>query len=76
MTELEELRREVGELREWKGAHEAKLGAIETQLEANTLAVQNLVAVLNKGRGAIWAFGIVSLAIGSIVTALIEWARH
>lgn len=76
MSEVEALRQEVGELREWKGAHEQKLGTLEKQLEANTKAVEELVATMNRGRGAIWAFGIVAVGVGSIVTAFIEWVRH
>ena len=76
MSELDELRREVGQLREWKGTHEATLETLEKKLEANTAAVQSLVALMNRGRGAIWAFGIVALAVGSAVTGILEWARH
>ena len=76
MSELEQLRQEVGELREWKGAHEQKLDTLESRLDANTKAVEELVATMNRGKGAIWAFGIVAVGVGSIVTAFIEWIRH
>lgn len=76
MSELEQLRQEVSELREWKGAHEEKLDTLEERLAANTRAVEELVATMNRGKGAMWAFGIVAVGVGSIVTALIEWVRH
>ena len=76
MSELEALRAEVGELREWKGAHEAKLEAMQDTLEANTKAIESLVATLNRGRGAVWAFTTVAVAVGSAVTMAIEWWRH
>ena len=76
MSELDALRVEVGELREWKGAHEAKLAALALQLDANTKAVEALVATMNRGRGVVWAFTTVAVAAGSIVTMIIEWVRH
>ena len=76
MSELEALRAEVGELREWKGSHEAKLAALSQQMDANTKAVETLVATMNRGRGAVWAFTTVAVAAGSVVTMFIEWVRH
>ena len=76
MGELEALRVEVGELREWKGAHEAKLEAMQKTLADNTKAIETLVATMNRGRGAVWAFTTIAVAAGSGVTMFIEWVRH
>lgn len=73
MSELEQLREEVGNLREANGRHDANIQSLTLQLSTLTTAVTDLTAVLNRGRGALWAITCASGAAGAIVGAAIHY---
>lgn len=73
MSELDQLREEVGDLREANGRHDANIQTLTAQLATLTGAVTDLTAVLNRGRGALWAIISASGAAGALVGAAVHY---
>lgn len=71
--ELFQLRTDVSHLREANGRHDANIQNLTLQLTTLTCAVTDLTAVLNRGRGALWAICAASGAAGAAVTAAIHF---
>lgn len=73
MSELDQLRADIGALREANGRHDANITTLTTQMGSLTQAVNDLTAVLNRGRGALWAVCAASGAAGAFVTGVIHY---
>lgn len=70
--ELSQLRTEVSYLREANGRHDANIQNLTLQLTTLTVAVTDLTAVLNRGRGALWVVVTASSAVGGGVAWLLN----
>ena len=73
---LERMQADIGNLREAKASHETKISALDDAVVELTAAVKELTAVLNRGKGAMWAVCSASAFIGAAVTAVFEYVRH
>lgn len=73
MDELAQVRQDVSYLREANGRHDANIQNLTQQLTNLTVAVTNLTAVMNRGRGALWAIVAASGIAGSVATWAIEY---
>lgn len=76
MSELDQIRAELGELREAKGTLTANVVNLTTQVGQLATSVERLTATLNQGRGALWAITLAAGTVGALGTALIEWVTH
>jgi hypothetical protein len=73
MNELDQLRDDIGDLRESNGRHDANIQTLTTQLATLTAAVTDLTGVLNRGRGALWAICAACGAAGAAVSSAIHF---
>lgn len=76
MSELDQIRSDIANLRESRGALTANVENLTAQVAQLANSVQALTATLNQGRGALWAITLAAGSVGAFGTAAIEWFTH
>lgn len=77
MNELDQIREDIGELREAKGALTANVASLSESVKALTLSVATLNETMAKGRGALWAIVGASTVLGGFISFITtNWVSH
>jgi hypothetical protein len=75
-NELDQIRADIGELREAKGTLTANVATLATSVATLTASVNTLNNTLQRGRGALWAIVTASTAMGGLVAWIISLLVH
>lgn len=76
MSDLDQIRKDITDLRESRGTLTANVANLTAQTAALAASVEKLTATLNQGRGALWAITAAAGTVGALVMAVIESLRH
>lgn len=75
-NDLDQIRAELGDLREAKGTLTANVDALARSVATLTASVNTLNDTLQRGRGALWAITSASVAIGGLGAWIISLLVH
>lgn len=75
-NELDQIRAELGDLRESKGALTANVETLAKSVANLTLSVNALNETMARGRGALWAIVSASTLVGGLVAWVVSLLVH